>query len=385
MLRSLSLMLLAGAAVVAAEPAPATSSAPAKAEVEALIQQGQTWLLSQAQSTGAFIPGKRFTLGVTQLALEALATQPFGLPAEDPVIAKGLALQATFKQADGGFYEPDGTPNYTTSLALKVFTATKAGDLPTITRAQNFLLGIQNKDEKDVAKGGIGYGSKGPGNEDLSNTTFALEALRGSGVPASDPAMQEALKFLERCQNLSSVNKLPWVTNDGGAVYAPDESKAGGSWNPDAGTPQEAAKLVSYGSMTYALISSYLTLDLKKDDPRVVAAMEWASKNYQFSANPGMPVGPDKNGKERSVQGLYYYLGAMAKTYDLMDVTAIATSSGKQADWRADLFQAIKTKAKPGEKGVFWINDGNERWGEGFPHLTTCYMLKALKRIHSSL
>lgn len=380
MIRTLSLSLLAGAAVVAAE-------VPSKADVEALISQGQEWLTAQAQPNGAFIPGKRFTLGVTQLALEALASQPLGKPATDPAIAKGLELQATFKQADGGFYEQDGTPNYTTSLALKVFTATKTGDAETIKRAQNFVLGVQNKDEKSVAVGGIGYGSKGPGHEDLSNTAFALEALRGSGVPSTDPAMQQAVKFLERCQNLSSVNKLPWVTNDGGAVYAPDESKAGGSWNPDAGTPQEQSRLSSYGSMTYALISSYLILDVKSDDPRVQAALTWAKANYQFAANPGMPVGPDKNGKERSVQGLFYYYGTMAKTFDLLDATGFDLPTGAKADWRADLFAEIKAKAKPAAegKGVFWVNEGNDRWGEGLPHLTTCYMIKALKRIDNSL
>lgn len=380
MIRTLTLSLLAGATVVAAE-------LPTKTEVEALISQGQEWLATQAQPNGAFIPGKRFTLGVTQLALEALASQPLGKPGTDPIIAKGLEFQATFKQADGGFYEQDGTPNYTTSLALKVFTVTKTGDAETIKRAQNFLLGVQNKTETSVAVGGIGYGSKGPGHEDLSNTAFALEALRGSGLPASDPAMQSALKFLERCQNLSSVNKLPWVTNDGGAVYAPDESKAGGSWNPDAGTPQEQTQLSSYGSMTYALISSYLTLDVKADDPRVQAALGWATRNYQFAANPGMPVGPDKNGKERSAQGLFYYFGTMAKTFDLLDVTTIDLADGKKADWRADLFAEIKAKAKPaaGGTGVFWVNEGNDRWGEGLPHLTTCYMIKALKRIDGSL
>jgi squalene-hopene/tetraprenyl-beta-curcumene cyclase len=378
MIRSLTLSFITAVAVGAAE-------LPTTAEVDALISQGQEWLAGQAQPNGAFVPGKKFVLGISQLATEALASQPRGLPATDPLIAKALAFQATFKQADGGFYEPEGTPNYTTALALKVFTATGTGDPETIQRAQNFLLGLQNVKEGDIAKGGIGYGSKGPGHEDLSNTSFAIEALRGSGVPASDARMQAALKFLEHCQNLSSVNPAPWVTNDGGAVYAPDESKAGGSWNPDAGTPQEQTHLSSYGSMTYALISSYAVLDLKPEDPRVQAALTWVKANYQFSANPGMPVGPDKNGKERSVQGLFYYYGTMAKTFDLLKLSALDLPGGTKADWRADLFAALKTRAKPGQKGVFWINDGNERWGEGVPHLTTCYVIKALKRIHSAL
>lgn len=388
MLRTLTLsLLLGGAALTSATAADTAPALPTKAEVEALITKGQAWLVAQAQPTGAFVPGKKFTLGITQLATEALASAPFALPATDPVIAKALEFQASFKQKDGGFYEPEGTPNYTTALALKVFTATKTGDAATIQAAQNYIFGLQNTDATSPAQGGIGYGSKGAGHEDLSNSTFAIEALKGSGVPSTDARMQAALKFLEKCQNLSSVNKAPWVTNDGGAVYAPDESKAGGSWNPDKGTPQEASKMTSYGSMTYALISSYLALDVPKDDPRVQAAMTWVKQNYQFDANPGMQVGPDKNGKPREKQGLFYYYAAMAKTFDLLDAQALTLADGKQVDWRADLFKAISTKAIPGEggKGVFWVNPDAERWGEGFPHLTTCYMLKSLKRIHDSL
>jgi squalene-hopene/tetraprenyl-beta-curcumene cyclase len=389
MFRTLTLSLLAGSALLAADvpTLPTLPTLPTKAEVEALITKGQAWLVAQAQPNGAFVPGKKFPLGITQLATEALASAPLALPVTDPVIAKALEFQATFKQKDGGFYELEGTPNYTTALALKVFAVTKTGDAATRQAAQNFLFGIQNTDANSPAQGGIGYGSKGAGHEDLSNTAFAIEALKGSGVPASDARLQEALKFLEKCQNLSSVNKAPWVNNDGGAVYAPDESKAGGSWNPDQGTPQEAAKMVSYGSMTYALISSYLTLDVAKDDPRVHAALLWAKQNYQFDANPGMPVGPDKNGKLREKQGLFYYYGMMAKTFDLLDAQAFTLANGNQVDWRADLFRTISSKAIPGEggKGVFWVNADAERWGEGFPHLTTCYMLKALKRVHSSL
>ncbi len=383
LLRTLTLFLLAGVMAVAAE-APAL---PSKVEVEALITKGQAWLVAQAQPSGAFVPGKKYTLGITQLATEALASEPLSLPATDPTIAKALAFQATFKQPDGGFYELEGTPNYTTALALKVFAATKTGDPAVIQAAQNYLFGIQNIDQKSLSQGGIGYGSKGTGFEDLSNTSFAIEALKGTGVPSSDARMQAALKFLEKCQNLSSVNKAAWVTNDGGAVYAPDESKAGGSSDPSKGTPQEATKLVSYGSMTYALISSYLTLDVPKEDPRVQAALIWAKEHYQFEANPGMPTGPDKNGKLREKQGLFYYYATMAKTFDLLDAQAFTLADGSQVDWRADLFKNISHKAMPGEggKGVFWVNPDAERWGEGFPHLTTCYMLKALKRIHASL
>ena len=51
---------------------------------------------------------------------------------------------------------------------------------------------------------------------------FFIEALRDTGLPADDPALQKALVFVSRCQNLKSeFNDQPWAgkVNDGGFVY----------------------------------------------------------------------------------------------------------------------------------------------------------------------
>lgn len=351
---------------------------PSKAAIAELAGKAQNFLLATPQPTGALTPGDKHTLGITQIALVGLAMEP-GLPADEPHMKAALGFMQSFKQADGGVYNPsEGVANYCTSLALQVWAATKAGSPADVKAAQDFLFGIQNKQVGSPNQGGIGYGSKGAGNEDLSNTSYAITALRASGIPASDPRMQEALRFVERCQNLSSVNKLPWVTNDGGAVYAPDESKAGGSWDKTStGVPAEKPKLASYGSMTYALISSYLALDVTKDDPRVQAAMAWCKDHYQFEANPGMVKG-------KELQGLMYYFTTMAKTFDLMDQTAMQLKDGRTVDWRADLFNAIKGQAKIDGDKAMWINSA-DRWTEGSPHLCTSYMLMALKRIHASV
>ena len=49
-----------------------------------------------------------------------------------------------------------------------------------------------------------------------------MEALRDTGLPADDPALQKALVFVSRCQNLKSeFNDQPWAgkVNDGGFIY----------------------------------------------------------------------------------------------------------------------------------------------------------------------
>ena len=379
------LLLLTATCTVLASQAGWAADAPAlptKAEVELLIAEGQTFLAAQAQPSGAFVPGAKFVLGITELTVDALTHQPLGFTGQDPRIKAAVQFILKYKQADGGIYAPEeGLGNYCTSLGVLALKGAGAADPATLEGAQKYLLGLQNMDPKSPAYGGIGYGSKGAGHEDLSNTSYAIQALRASGLPSDQANLKAALSFLERCQNLSGTNKLPWAGNDGGAVYAPDESKAGGSWEPNkpaGAATEEPARMTSYGSMTYALISSYLALDLKPDDQRIQAALGWAKANYQFDVNPGMV-----KAKER--QGLYYYYGTLAKTYDLLDMGPFALADGKVVDWRADLFTAIKSRAKSAPTGgSYWLNDA-DRWAEGIPTLVTAYTVKALKRIHASL
>jgi len=391
--RLLPVMTLVGCLVTApwiaaAEPAATQTTTPTKAQVEALLTKAQDWLLAQQQPDGAFLPGKQFVVGVTAMSVEVLARPPLAIGKDDPRLAKAIALLKTHVQPDGGTYaKEEGLGNYGTAFTLMALAAAKVDDSAWILGGQKFLFGGQNTVADSVANGGIGYGSKGAGHEDLSNTASAVAALKATGVPASDPHMVKALAFIQRCQNLSSHNKLPWVGNDGGAVYSPEESKAAGSWDPKTssgagGTSTTEVKLTSYGSMTYALISSYLALDIKADDPRVAAALAWVKDNYQFDANPGMVAGKEQ-------EGLLYYYAAMAKTFDTLGMKELQLKDGKKVDWRADLFAAISKRAVPaklddGREGIMWINSA-KRWGEGLPHLATVYLIKALKSVHASL
>jgi hypothetical protein len=385
MIRSFTLALLALGAVapaVAADgttPAPVVAPAPAAvptaAEVDALIAGASSWLRAQQQPDGSFRKGPPFVLGITQLS--AISLLKAGAAKDDPAIQKALAFQAKHIQPDGGIYNPEeGLENYGTSLGLQ-FLALTGGDAGAVGKAQGFLLSTQNATTGAITYGGIGYGSRGAGNEDISNTSFAIEALRTSGVPSSDPRLQKALGFLERCQDLSSVNQLPWVKNSGGAVYTPDESKAGGSWyTAKPGDPPPAMN--PYGSVTYVLISSYLTLDLKPDDHRVQAALSWITGNWRTDMNPGMP-------ERQAREGLFYYYGSMAKTFDLLDRNTITLKDGHTVDWRGELFSALKQRALVAEGGgIFWVNDA-KRWGEGLTSLVTAYSLQALARIRATL
>jgi squalene-hopene/tetraprenyl-beta-curcumene cyclase len=103
---------------------------------------------------------------------------------------------------------------------------------------------------------------------------------------------------------------------------------------------------------------------LKKDDYRVKAAVDWASKHYTLKENPVM--GPE---------GLYYYLHTFAKAHAAYGDDIIKTSDGKTHNWRQELLlQFLQTQRSKGE----WYND-NGRWQESVPELVTAYALIAME------
>ncbi|TVR12465.1 MAG: hypothetical protein EA401_08980 [Planctomycetota bacterium] len=377
--------------IVAAPAAHADESSvaalPDRAEVRALADKGVAWVLDQQQEDGSFFSGEMFRLGISVFSVLGLLEN--GVPHDHPQIQKGLEYILSHQQSDGGIYDPqEGLGNYNTSVTLMLLAHIPDADADLIKGAQQYIFGLQNTDEDSIVYGGIGYGSRGEGNEDLSNTSMAIEGLRASGVPADHPAMQRALQFVTRCQNLSSTNDLEWAGNDGSGVYSPDSSMAGGTYHdgtvdrrPADGGQGGAAELQGYGSMTYALISSFLSLDVAPEDPRVQAALNWVTEHYQFDINPGMAA-------QQEQEGLFYYYLMMARTFDLLEKTTVTTDQGEN-DWRRDLFATLQKRAQildpdSNTPRAFWINDA-PRWAEGIPNMTTTYMLRVLARIHDSL
>jgi len=365
----------------------ADQPAPAAADVEAAIDQAQTWLISKQIPSGAFA-ADQFALGISALATQVLALQPQGLKNTDPVLVSAFGYLKANQQPNGGIYlKEQGLGNYCTSLTLMALST--AGLLEQnkdlVAKAQAYEYGIQVPPGQKMS-GGFGYDEEdGKDHQDITNTTFGIMGLSASGVPASEPHMQAALKFLQHCQNLSSVNDMPWVNTSpgqvGSGVYSPNESAANGSFQEKGDTPDPNKKLLGTGSMTYTLLSGYIALDLKPGDPRIDAALDWIKHNYRFDANPGMV---DKQAKE----GLLYYYLFMAKTLNLLHIDSLTLPDGRTVDWRGDLFAAIKALGIPkkvGDKdGLLFMNSAS-RWGEAYPTLATAYMIGALKDIDASL
>lgn len=355
--RSAALALLA--TIVFTAPVCAADLTP---KIDPLKREGIAFLKSSQSEDGSWTSPK--ILGITAIALTGLLEA--GVSVDDPVVQKGMAFLLKHRQADGGIYNPESNhKNYESSIAVRALVAGNQDKRysETVNGAVTFLKEIQwdaeeGARESDPAFGGQGYGShKRP---DLSNTSYFLDALQAAGVSQDDPAMQKALVFLSRCQNLPSEhNMTPFAdkVSDGGFYYTP---AAGGS--SQAGSDENGG-LRSYASMTYAGLKSMIYAGLTKDDPRVTAAFNWLQNNYSLTQNPGM-----------GQQGLYYYYHTMSRTLSTMGLEQFTTADGVSHDWRGELVDVLADKQASNGS---WINP-TDRWYEGDPNLVTAYVLMTL-------
>jgi squalene-hopene/tetraprenyl-beta-curcumene cyclase len=302
--------------------------------------------------------------GITGLVATGLLA--VGLPVDDPMVRKSLDYILASRRADGGLYaEGSRHANYETSLAIMALSRANTDGRydALIQNGQKFVKTAQwdegeGLNEKDPAFGGAGYGSKS--RPDLSNTSFFIEALRSTGAPEDDPAIQRALAFVNRCQNLESpANDTPFAPkiNDGGFYYTP--ANGGESM---AGKDDATGGLRSYASMTYAGLKSMLYAGVEKDDYRIKAAKSFLAKNYSVNSNPGM-----------GGAGLYYYLHTMSKTLSLLENPIFVSEKGEH-DWKQDILTQLQQTQR--ENGS-WINP-EARWMEGDPNLVTGYVLMTL-------
>lgn len=290
-----------------------------------------------------------------------------GVTPDDPAMKKTLKHLESFKQPDGGIYLPKSNhANYETAIVMLAFHAANKDKRydATLKAAEKFIRKLQwdeseDTDRTDPKYGGLGYGKTGD-RPDLSNTLFFLEALQATGATKADPAVQKALVFLSRCQNLESefnTTAPASKVNDGGFYYTPalgGQSQAG--TNPDGG-------LRSYGSMTYAGLKSMIYAGLEPNDPRVKAASDWITKFYTVKENPGM-----------GQQGVYYYYQVFAKALATLGEDEVKDAQGKLHDWRKELAEHLFAQQQ--ENGS-WLNSV-PRWYEGDPNLATAYALIAL-------
>jgi squalene-hopene/tetraprenyl-beta-curcumene cyclase len=341
-----------------------------KNDLEYSMKSAFRYLLSKQESNGSWQDHP----AITGLVLSAFLRSNLPEEIKQSVAEKGFDFLKSCIKPDGSIYK-DLYMNYSTSIALRAFKDASDPSFDSIIiNAENFLFTLQFDEskgysEEDLSYGGVGYGDIKPDRRpDLSNLSLTLTGLYDKTVPELEKTMdnktlkhlqkkkqfyKRVLVFLSRCQNLKSVNHEIYATNDGGFMYYPDYSKAGGT--------------KSYGSMTYAGLLSMLYAYVDKNDPRVLAAVNWLSQNYSISENPGL-----------GAQGLYYYYHTMAKALNSYSEDTLLDSEGNKHDWQTELASELIRLKKP---DGYWKNEIIDTWMEDNEILVTSYVLLAMEEI----
>lgn len=372
---------------------PAFAQLPTPDEVKALdgklknvIRAASHYLLDRYEHKrgGWAFPGveKGTHPGIDALALAAIVRSPDGkrYSDEDPFIRGPIDSLLKRQQKDGSINFQGMLSNYITSVAIMALVECRdrgmIKDAERLKKVQaalksmgDYLVELQADEgegytKEDKMYGGVGYG--GDRRPDLSNTQLAVEAAAKAGVSKDDPFFKKAVVFLQRTQNRSESNDQKWAGDDGGFAYAPGKSYGGTYKKPDGTTGY-----VSYGSMTYAGVKSFIYAGLEWDDPRVQSAMGWISANYTVEKHPKMAGNP--------FHGYYYYLHTFAKTMDLYSghtgSRVIKDKEGIKHHWAYDLGKHLASLQA--EDGSF-KNTGSAKWMEGERILATTYAILAL-------
>ena len=348
----------AGTSVVADE-------VPTAAKQQAAIDRAIEFFRLRGQADDGSFSGQT-GVAVTSLVVQAVLEQRPSM-VDSPWVKKALQYIESNVRPDGGIYaEGSKYRNYETSVAISALVrANREGRYESeLARAEAFLKGIQwdegeGIESSDTRYGGAGYGTHS--RPDLSNTSFMVDALKDLGRDGKDPAIEKALAFITRTQNLQGHgNDTPHADkiNDGGFYYTPaagGETKAGQT---------DGGGLRSYGSMTYAGLKSMIFAGLQSDDPRVLAAMDFIQNHYSLETNPGM-----------GAAGLYYYYHTFAKALDAAKLDVLQDAGGVTHRWRNELITEILSRQ---QSDGSWVNRENDRWMEGDRQLVTAYALLAL-------
>lgn len=337
------------------------------------IRRGMEFLKVHQEADGEFSAGLIDPKpGFTALVVDSIARSPDKYrETGQPFLKKAAEAIVRHQQPNGSICTPSfGLETYLTACSVLALSALEnPAYAKNIEKAREYLLSVQYKDdEQNPNFGAAGYKSEGKTSGDV--TANWIEALKAAGVKEGDPAFKNAEKFLSRLQNNSETNDLPApgteVGDDGGFFYRPGESKA-----PDEKGKSGKRIPKSYGLMSYAGLKSFMYMDIKKDDPRVIKARQWVADNFTLEENRN--IGAD---------GLFYYYLTMAKALTLYGEPEIKTSDGKVHNWAQELTDKLLSVQDPDGS---WRNKASTRWYENDSVQVTAFAIRTLSICHDFL
>jgi squalene-hopene/tetraprenyl-beta-curcumene cyclase len=321
------------------------------------IDRGVLFLKNQQKSDGSY----EHHVGLTAMTLLAMRESPkaYGV-GSGPFVSKAVKWMSAQARADGSI-SGEATPTYNTALAIMALHALNSRTYKKLIQAgQRFLVHYQSDEDQKYDKnnkyyGGIGYG--GDERPDLSNLQYALEALKRTDYDPKSDVWAKAEIFIKRCQNYTEEDDKdtlarPWAGNDGGFIYEPGSSRAGGT--------------KSYGAMTFAGLKSLIfARPSSRKDPRVQAAWKWVQQNYDFNTHPGM-----------GTTAYFYYLQTAASALEVYG-SRLINHGNKSKNWGADLLVKLISLQK--DTGS-WQNENRKYW-EGNQVLITARAITSINHV----
>lgn len=357
------------------------------------------WMMGQQDASGAWrirrAENPAPSAAYTALVVASLAQGPESLrPLYRGAIDKGARYLLSRANLDGSFGEGESgsyLKTYTTAVTLMALSSVERTDrvADAIRGAQAYLK--RNQLKEGLHGGGVGYGDEelrrnaDTGEWELKRSAvgnlgalgMAAEGMKASGLSESDEFWSLAVRFARKCQQSTELNADPAllaayekkgfaVGNEGGHVYTPEPDEA----LHRAGVHSVGGRktFVSYGSMTYEGIKTYLYAGLPKESPEVSAAVDWVRRNYAVDRHPGFSF--DRQ-KRHHLRGLFYYHLALSRALDAFGENPFVTSDGQKHDWPRELAGQFLKSVR---EGRLWRND-NPAWWEGDEILVTSYVL----------
>jgi prenyltransferase beta subunit len=277
------------------------------------LRKAAQYLWAQQSEDGGFHSSTygllRSGQSLTPFVLVALLDAPDGaLLNPRSGVERALAFIKANTNADGALGLMDEStadyPNYATSLAILAMIKARSPSYEKTIEPMVAKLRAQQFSEangwklQDAPYGGWGMGGSirrppEAGHVDLSMTRYVLEALRLSGVQASDPVMTRALVFLERSQN-----------PDGGFYFSPV--------NPEINKAGQSGEggFTSYGTATADGVLALRATGVPDEDSRVSKAIKWLRDHHHPDRAPGLDKGADQDWES----GLrFYYAHAISQ------------------------------------------------------------------------
>ena len=307
---------------------PALVAGPMRPARPPSWRQKAVGFLRPRQAADGSWSGDRKEPGITALVVTAMLRSGRVTP-DDPAVAKGPRLPGAVSWA-----RREACPR-----RLTPFTRPRSPSWPFKPPTRTAVTTASSKGGRNSSSRPSGTKAEGRSETAISTAArataagtavptcrtpaFMIEALRDTGLPADDPALQKALVFVSRCQNLKSeFNDQPWAgkVNDGGFIY----TAANGGIERRRARPHDGG-LRSYAGMTYAGLKSMIYAGLTADDPRVKAAYEYITQalHARGESRPGSA-------------GTLLLLPDVRQDAGPARQADVRRRRGKEHDWRAD-------------------------------------------------